>query len=41
MVKFISRICNFYNVPMNMGILETLWEWIHDENHIVNGYALN
>ena len=27
----------FYNVPMNMGILETLWEWINDENHIVNG----
>ena len=27
----------FYNVPMNMGILETLWDWINDENHIVNG----
>ena len=27
----------FYNVPMNIGILETLWEWINDENHIVNG----
>ena len=27
----------FYNVPMNMDILETLWEWINDENHIVNG----
>ena len=27
----------FYNVPMNVGILETLWEWINDENHIVNG----
>ena len=28
---------NFYNVPMNSGILDTLWNWIHDENHIVNG----
>ncbi|MDC0618392.1 GNAT family N-acetyltransferase [Candidatus Pelagibacter sp.] len=27
----------FYNVPMNMGILETLWDWINDENHIVDG----
>ena len=27
----------FYNVPMNMGILDTLWDWINDENHIVNG----
>ena len=27
----------FYNVPMNMAILETLWDWINDENHIVNG----
>jgi ribosomal protein S18 acetylase RimI-like enzyme len=22
---------------MNKGILETLWGWIHDESHIVNG----
>ena len=21
---------------MNTGILETLWDWIHDKNHIVN-----
>ena len=28
---------NFYKVPMNRGILDTLWTWIHDENHIVNG----
>ena len=28
---------NFYKVPMNSGILDTLWDWIHDENHIVNG----
>ena len=28
---------NFYKVPINSDILDTLWEWIHDENHIVNG----
>ena len=28
---------NFYKVPMNRGILDTLWNWIHDKNHIVNG----
>ena len=28
---------NFYSVPMNSGILNTLWEWIHDEKHVVRG----
>ena len=28
---------DFYNVPMNKVILDTLWEWIHDKNNIVNG----
>ena len=28
---------NFYKVPMNKKILDTLWAWIHDESHIVNG----
>ena len=28
---------NFYSVPMNSGILDTLWEWIHDEKHVVRG----
>ena len=28
---------NFYKVPMNSGILDTLWDWILDDNHIVNG----
>ncbi len=27
----------FYKVPMNTRILETLWDWIHDDNHIING----
>jgi GNAT superfamily N-acetyltransferase len=27
----------FYKVPMNKKILNKLWSWIHDENHIVKG----
>ncbi len=26
-------------VPMNAGVLDTLWEWIHDESHDVNGFC--
>ena len=32
-LNYINDYANFYKVPMNTGILETLWEWIHDENH--------
>ena len=32
-----QEYASFYNVPMNMDILETLWEWIHDEKHVVRG----
>ena len=28
---------NFYKVPMNKKILDTLWGWIQDESHDVNG----
>mgnify|MGYP003683714561 FL=1 len=28
---------NFYKVPMNKEILDNLWSWIQDKNHIVNG----
>ena len=27
----------FYKVPMNNEILEKLWEWIHDDIHVVKG----
>ena len=33
--KLYNGYANFYKVPMNKGILDTLWGWIHDENHIV------
>ena len=35
--KLYYAYADFYKVPMNSGILDTLWEWIHDDNHIVNG----
>ena len=35
--KLYNAYADFYKVTMNSGILDTLWDWIHDENHIVNG----
>jgi GNAT superfamily N-acetyltransferase len=28
---------DFYKVAMNKDILNTLWSWIHDKNHVVKG----
>jgi len=36
-IKLYCGYANFYKVPMNQDILNTLWGWIHDNNHIVNG----
>ena len=35
--KLYNSYAEFYKVPMNTGILNTLWSWIHDKSHIVNG----
>ena len=35
--KLYHGYADFYKVPMNAGILDTLWGWIHDEIHDVNG----
>ena len=35
--KLYSGYADFYKVPMNKEILETLWGWIHDDSHIING----
>ena len=35
--KLYNGYADFYKVPMNTRILDTLWGWIHDDNHIVNG----
>ena len=36
-IKLYCGYAKFYKVPMSQGILNTLWEWIQDDNHIVNG----
>ena len=35
--KLYNGYANFYKVPMNSGILDTLWSWIHDKSHDVKG----
>ena len=35
--KLYNGYANFYKVPMNKGILDALWNWIHDESHDVKG----
>ena len=35
--KLYYAYADFYKVRMNLGILNTLWDWIHNDNHIVNG----
>ena len=37
--KLYNSYANFYKVQMNMVILDTLWGWIHDKSHIVNGFC--
>ena len=34
--KLYNSYAKFYKVPMNKGILDTIWGWIHDEGHDVN-----
>ena len=35
--KLYNGYADFYKVPMSPGVLDTLWGWINDENHIVKG----
>jgi ribosomal protein S18 acetylase RimI-like enzyme len=35
--KLYNGYADFYKVSMNSKILDTLWTWIHDQNHIVSG----
>ena len=35
--KLYNSYADFYKVPMNKNILDTLWSWIQDESHIVKG----
>ena len=35
--RLYNGYAEFYKVPMDNGILNTLWGWIHDESHIIKG----
>ena len=35
--KLYNGYAEFYKVPMNTVILDTLWGWIQDETHNVKG----
>ena len=35
--KLYNDYADFYKVPMNTGTLDTLWNWIQNENNVVNG----
>ena len=35
-IKLYCGYAKFYKVSMNQEILDTLWEWIHNETHDVN-----
>ena len=35
-IKLYCGYAKFYKVAMNQEILDTLWEWIHNETHDVN-----
>jgi len=35
--KLYNSYADFYKVPMNKNILDTVWSWIQDESHIVRG----
>ena len=32
-----KNYAEFYKLPMNKETLETLWSWIHDDKHVVQG----
>ena len=34
--KLYNNYADFYKIPMNTGVLDTLWGWIFDERHAVN-----
>ena len=35
--KLYKGYADFYKVEMNDKILQTVWSWLHDKNHEVNG----
>ena len=39
--KLYNGYADFYKVPINAKILDTVWEWINDKNHVVNGICFD
>jgi hypothetical protein len=39
--KLYSGYADFYKIPMNAEIIDTVWTWIHDINHVVNGICFD
>ena len=37
--KLYKGYADFYKVEMNDKILQTVWNWLHDKNHELNGLA--
>ena len=37
--KLYRGYAEFYKVEMNEKILNTVWNWVHDKNHEVNGLS--
>jgi len=35
--KLFKGYANFYKTPINNEILMTVWSWLFDKNHVVNG----
>ena len=35
--KLYNGYADFYKIPMNPIVLDTLWGWIHDESHDIKG----
>ena len=40
-LKLYNGYADFYKVPMNAEILDTVWIWIHNKNHVVNGICFD
>ena len=39
--KLYNVYADFYKVPRNTEILDAVWTWIHDKNHVVNGICFD
>ena len=40
-LKLYNGYADFYKVQINVEILDTVWIWIHDKNHVVNGICFD